>query len=53
MECYITANMLYRYDSIYLGKKLSDLIQDMHKFNCDANGWVFKELRPGCYGYDI
>ena len=47
-----TANSMYSYDMILNGKKLSSLVQEIHKFNCTENGWFFNPLRPGGFGFD-
>jgi hypothetical protein len=53
MEPTHTANMKYDYYStLYDGKTLYDLVQDLHKYNCEYNKWDFHSLNPGCYGFD-
>ncbi len=32
--------------------KLSNVVQDLHKYNSNKNGWKFFPLKEGCFGFD-
>lgn len=47
-----TANGLYNYSLQINGQTIFDLVQELHKYNCDNNGWFYNPLKPGCFGFD-
>ena len=47
-----TANGLFKYDEIIKGKKLSDWVQELNKYNSIKNGWRVSHLNEGCFGFD-
>jgi hypothetical protein len=47
-----TADGRYWFSDIYYGKKLEVHVDDLHKYNSDANGWGRYELIPGLFGFD-
>ena len=52
MEPTQTANEMYDYNTEYNDIKLSDLVQECHKYNCNLNGWYYQKLKIACYGFD-
>jgi len=52
MEPNETANKYYKYDTEFYGEPLKDLVQKLHEYNCKENGWFFRKLNIGCYGFD-
>ena len=47
-----TANGKYSYDQIFEDKTLDEWIQQVHKNNCEINGWNIIPLKKGGFGYD-
>ncbi len=33
-------------------KILSDVVQDLHKYNSKENKWFYNKLKEGCFGFD-
>ncbi len=48
----ITANNIYKYDTIYFNKSLDEWIQEVHINNLKYYGWKNIPLKRGCFGYD-
>jgi hypothetical protein len=40
------------YDKVLNGKSINDWVQQLHKHNCESNGWACYPLKKGAYGYD-
>jgi hypothetical protein len=47
-----TANGTFKYSSEFFGSSLDTWVQEVHKYNCNENGWFYNPLKPGCFGYD-
>lgn len=52
IEAFQTANKQYNYDDIIFNKKISEWIQDAHKYNCKINNWKYMPLKKGAFGFD-
>jgi hypothetical protein len=47
-----TANKSYKYNDSFFGKKLSDIVNSVHKHYSEKMKWTYKPLFPGTFGYD-
>jgi len=47
-----TANGKFLYEKKYYGLTLDEHIQNAHKYNSSENGWYYRPLKRGAFGYD-
>jgi len=54
IEVTVTADGLYWFDSVYFGKTLDELVNEMHEYVNEVNGWDINKgkIKKGCYGYE-
>lgn len=52
MQPVTTADGKYKYDKIYFGVTLHELVNDITEYNQSVNGWKSFLLKPGSYGYE-
>ena len=48
----VTASKKYSYEEQVGGKSLAEWVDVLHLHNCSQNGWYYRPLRPGAFGYD-